>query len=54
MHLSPENEYFWVHAAGMLAYDVPHWRIEAAGGPLTVNADVQNKMHRVQGSGALF
>jgi tetratricopeptide (TPR) repeat protein len=52
-HLSPENEYFWVHAAGMLAYDVPHWRIEAAGGSLTVNADVQNKMHRVQAEEAL-
>lgn len=53
IHLSPENEYFWVHAAGILAYDVPHWRIEAAGGPLTVNANLQNRMHRVQAEAAL-
>lgn len=53
MQLNPENEYFWVHAAGMLAYDVPHWRIEAAGGALTVNADLQNRMHRVQAEAAL-
>ena len=25
--LSPETEYFWVHAAGMLAMMSPHWRI---------------------------
>lgn len=53
MHLSPDNEYFWVHAAGMLAYDVPHWRVEVAGGPLAVNAAVQNRLHRVQAEAAL-
>lgn len=51
--LCPENEYFRVHAAGMLAYDVPHWRIEAAGGPSNVNPDLQNRMHRVQAEAAL-
>ena len=51
--LSPETEYFWVHAAGMLAYDVPHWRIELAGGPLSLNGNIQNKLHRIQAEAAL-
>jgi len=30
--LNPDSVYFWVNGARMLAYDVPHWRMDDAGG----------------------
>jgi tetratricopeptide (TPR) repeat protein len=30
--LDPRSEFFWINAARMVAYDVPHWRIREEGG----------------------
>jgi tetratricopeptide (TPR) repeat protein len=30
--LDPRSEFFWINAARMVAYDVPHWRIHEEGG----------------------
>ncbi len=30
--IDPRSEFFWVNAARMVAYDVPHWRIDEEGG----------------------
>lgn len=46
--LDPDSVYFWVNSARMLAYDVPHWRIRAAGGPLVVPAAEQRRIAEEQ------
>lgn len=30
--LDARSKYFWINSARMLAYDVPHWRVQQAGG----------------------
>ena len=30
--LDPRSKFFWINAARMVAYDVPHWRIREEGG----------------------
>lgn len=30
--IDPRPEFFWINAARMIAYDVPHWRIREEGG----------------------
>jgi len=30
--LDPDTSYFWINGARMIAYDMPHWRIDAIGG----------------------
>jgi hypothetical protein len=30
--IDPRPEFFWINSARMVGYDVPHWRIAAAGG----------------------
>lgn len=42
--LDPDSVYFWINSARMLAYDVPHWRIREAGGPLVVPAAEQRRI----------
>ncbi|MFP4166454.1 MAG: tetratricopeptide repeat protein [Opitutales bacterium] len=46
--LDPESEYFWLNGARMLAYDVPAWRIQAAGGYEAVTESEQKAINREQ------
>ena len=51
--VDPRPVYFWVNGARMIAYDMPQWRIEAAGGARVVPASVQRRIDEQQASVAL-
>ena len=46
--LEPDSVYFWINSARMLAYDVPHWRIDAAGGSSVLSATQQREIFEEQ------
>ncbi len=45
--------YFWINGARILAYDMPQWRIEAAGGPAVVGAAARRTIDEEQAELAL-
>ena len=51
--IDPRPLYFWVNGARMIAYDMPVWRIERAGGPDAVPASVQERINEEQARVAL-
>jgi hypothetical protein len=51
--LDPRPVYFWLNGARMLAYDMPVWRIESAGGFDAVPAGVQRRIAAEQAGLAL-
>lgn len=51
--IDPRPLYFWINGARMLAYDMPPWRIEAAGGYQVVPAAVQRRFEEEQAAVAL-
>jgi hypothetical protein len=51
--LDPRPLYFWINGARIIAYDMPGWRIEAAGGLGNVPAAVQGRIDREQAEAAL-
>jgi hypothetical protein len=46
--MDPRPVYFWLNGARILAYDLPGWRIEAAGGYERVPEAVQERIGREQ------
>lgn len=46
--LDPRPVYFWLNGARILAYDLPVWRVEAAGGFESVAAPAQERIGREQ------
>lgn len=51
--LDPRPLYFWLNGARILAYDVPAWRIRAAGGFGAVSAAEQTRINAEQAQRAL-
>ena len=51
--IDPRPLYFWLNGAGIMAYDMPAWRIEAAGGYDRVPATVQTRIGQEQARRAL-
>jgi tetratricopeptide (TPR) repeat protein len=51
--IDPRPVYFWLNGARILAYDLPVWRIEAAGGFESVAAPTQERIAREQAHRAL-
>lgn len=51
--IEPRSEYFWRNGARILAYDVPAWRIAAAGGAAAVPPRLQAQIRREQAELAL-
>jgi hypothetical protein len=51
--IDPEPLYFWLNGARIVAYDMPEWRIERAGGRGTVPVGVQERIIREQARRAL-
>lgn len=51
--IDPRPLYFWVNGARMIAYDMPAWRIERAGGLDVVPASVQARIDGEQARVAL-
>lgn len=51
--VDPRPMYFWMNGARILAYDLPVWRVEAAGGFDTVTAPARERIGREQGLLAL-
>lgn len=51
--IDPRPLYFWVNGARMIAYDMPAWRIERAGGLDAVPASVQARIDEEQARVAL-
>lgn len=51
--IDPRPLYFWVNGARMIAYDMPVWRIERAGGIAVVPATVQSRIAEEQARVAL-
>ena len=46
--VDPRPLFFWVNGARMIGYDMPGWRIEAAGGPEAVPVSVQQRIDEEQ------
>lgn len=46
--IDPRPEFFWINAARMIAYDVPHWRIQEEGGHQAVPESRQETIDREQ------
>lgn len=46
--VDPRPLYFWINGARIVAYDLPVWRIHAAGDPLSVPAAVQQRFYEEQ------
>lgn len=46
--LDPRSEFFWINAARMVAYDVPHWRIREEGGYQAVSESRKEALDREQ------
>ena len=51
--IDPRPAYFWINGARILAYDLPVWRVEAAGGFETVAPPAQDRIAREQAQLAL-
>jgi len=51
--IDPRALYFWVNGARIIAYDMPAWRIERAGGLDVVPASVQSRIDEEQARVAL-
>lgn len=51
--LEPRSEYFWRNGARIVAYDVPAWRIAAAGGTAATPPGRQREIRREQAELAL-
>lgn len=51
--LDPRPQYFWLNGARILAYDLPVWRIAAAGGSDRVSVATQQRIMREQVERAL-
>ncbi len=51
--VDPEPLYFWLNGARIMAYDLPEWRIDAAGGRGRVPMGVQQRIIREQAQRAL-
>lgn len=51
--IDPRPLFFWINGANMIAYDMPHWRIRAAGGYDAVSAAEQSRFDREQAAVAL-
>jgi len=51
--IDPESLQFWLHGARIIAYDLPEWRINAAGGRGIVPRGVQQRIVREQAGRAL-
>ena len=51
--IDPRPAYFWINGARILAYDLPVWRVEAAGGFAAVAVPVQERIAREQAALAL-
>ena len=51
--IDPRPVYFWVNGTRIVAYDLPVWRIEAAGGFEAVAKPVQERIRREQAQQAL-
>lgn len=47
--IDPRPVYFWLNGARILAYDLPVWRIERAGGYDAVSPEAQERIGREQG-----
>jgi hypothetical protein len=52
--IDPRPLYFWINGARMIAYDMPVWRINAAGGPTAVPEDIRRRIEREQAEAALL
>ena len=50
--LDPKNKFFWRNGAHIIAYDMPHWRIEDEGGPSIVPEKRQKAIVRQQATKA--
>lgn len=46
--VDPRPLYFWINGARIVAYDLPVWRIDAAGGGRSVPAAVQQEFYQEQ------
>lgn len=51
--IDPRPQFFWINGANMIAYDMPHWRILAAGGYTVVSESEQRRFDREQAEIAL-
>lgn len=51
--VDPRPVYFWINGARILAYDLPVWRVEAAGGHEAMAPAAQERIGREQGALAL-
>ncbi len=51
--LDPRPVYFWLNGARIIGYDLPVWRVEAAGGYEAVPTEVQERIGREQGHAAV-
>jgi tetratricopeptide (TPR) repeat protein len=51
--IDPQPLMFWTNGAGMIAYDMPHWRIRAAGGYQAVPEATQRQFDLEQADLAL-
>lgn len=51
--VDPRPLYFWLNGSRMIAYDMPHWRITAAGGNRAVPEAVQRQIDLEQAEMAL-
>ncbi len=51
--IDPRPLYFWVNGARMIAYDMPNWRIKAAGGYDAVPTDKQKLIDSEQSAVAI-
>lgn len=51
--IDPRPLYFWLNGSRMIAYDMPNWRIQAAGGYDTVPQSVQRKFDEEQSAVAV-
>jgi len=51
--LDPRPLFFWINGGRMLAYDLPVWRVDQAGGGPAVPDSVVDRIHREQAERAL-
>lgn len=51
--IDPRPVYFWINGARIIGYDLPVWRVEAAGGWDRVPVEEQERLGREQGIRAL-
>lgn len=51
--IDPRPLYFWLNGSRMIAYDMPNWRIDAAGGYDSVPAAVKRRFDEEQSSVAI-